>query len=100
MPDIMAAPHKEWEERGTVRRYEYDTGFHRPTAIVEQPNANESERVAERFVYGNAQDVSHNLNQQVIRHYDNVNICHQYDQFDRATAGRAAPAIVVTYRRQ
>ncbi|ODS24075.1 hypothetical protein AB835_05480 [Candidatus Endobugula sertula] len=76
LPDIEGSPHKEWQQRGTVRRYDYDTSSHRPTAIYEQrDDLNDgAEQVTERFVYGQATDADkqNNLNLQLIRHYDSA----------------------------
>lgn len=70
--DIEGAIHKEWDARGTERRYEYNDALHQPIAIYEK-NAdihNGAEQITECFVYGTKNDVDNNLNLRLIRHYD------------------------------
>ncbi|ODS24947.1 hypothetical protein AB835_01420 [Candidatus Endobugula sertula] len=72
LPDVTGAPYKEWDGRGTMRRYEYDDTLHRPVATYEQNSDVDegSERVTERFVYGDAAETANNLNLQLVCHYD------------------------------
>ena len=74
--DIEGAPHKEWDELGTTRRYDYDENLHRPVTVHEQRAdiSGGTEQVTERFVYGQASDTDSNLNLQLIRHYDNAGL--------------------------
>ncbi|MPY26930.1 RHS repeat protein, partial [Shewanella sp. YLB-07] len=74
--DIEGAPHKEWDELGTTRRYVYDVPLHRPLAIHEQraDTHNGAEQVTDRFVYGDSEQVDDNLNLQLIRHYDHAGL--------------------------
>ncbi len=72
LTDIEGVPHKEWEEGGVARRYEYNKEFHRPTAAYDIKNG--LEQVTNRFIYGTTSDVGMNLNTQVIRHYDNAGL--------------------------
>jgi len=76
LSDIEGMPHKEWDELGTVRYYDYDESFHRPIAVHELHTdiKGETKQVTERFVYGDSTQTNDNLNLQLIRHYDHAGL--------------------------
>ncbi|WP_172566107.1 RHS repeat protein [Vibrio navarrensis] len=78
LADVTAAPLLEWDTSGTLRRFEYQDALHRPSAVFEQNAAINGgrEQVTERFVYADraAETVAHNLNGQLVRHYDNAGL--------------------------
>lgn len=72
LTDITGASSYEWDERGTTRRYQYDTPLHRPVAVHESnPDMDGSEEYpVQRLIYGDATGSNDNLNGQLVQHYD------------------------------
>ena len=72
LTDVAGPPRREWNEPGTMRRYEYDTPLHRPIAVYETLDGEEC--TVERMTYGVASDSDMNLNGKLTRHYDNAGL--------------------------